>query len=158
MLRALVPGGTFLLNTPFRPDEIWDHLPRVVQEQLIAKKAKLLRHRRLPGGPRQRHGRPHQHDHAGVLLRHSGVLPRDEAIAAIKHVDPKDLWQEGRGSRPEESESRGQNPGTSAIEVKVPETITSTVEMPPPFSSDAPQFVRERAGRDHARARATICR
>jgi len=42
MLSALVPGGTFLLNSPFGADEVWDHLPRVVQEQLVAKKAKLF--------------------------------------------------------------------------------------------------------------------
>src|SRR5205085_8366205 len=39
MLSALVDGGTFLLNSPFGPDEIWDHLPRPVQQQLITKKA-----------------------------------------------------------------------------------------------------------------------
>ena len=41
MLSALVPGGTFLLNSPFSKDEVWDHLPREVQEQLIAKRAKF---------------------------------------------------------------------------------------------------------------------
>jgi len=41
MLSALVPGGTFLLNSPFSKDEVWDHLPRTVQEQLIAKRAKF---------------------------------------------------------------------------------------------------------------------
>ena len=42
MLSALVPGGTFLLNSPFSQDEVWDHLPRKVQEQLISKRAKLF--------------------------------------------------------------------------------------------------------------------
>jgi len=41
MLEALVPGGVFLLNSPFGKDEAWDHLPRRMQEQLIAKKAKF---------------------------------------------------------------------------------------------------------------------
>ena len=41
MLSALVPGGTFLLNSPFGKDEVWDHLPRPVQEQLISKRAKF---------------------------------------------------------------------------------------------------------------------
>ena len=41
MLSALVPGGTFLLNSPFGPEEVWDHLPRAVQEQIIAKQAKF---------------------------------------------------------------------------------------------------------------------
>ena len=41
MLSALVEGGTFLLNSPFSKDEVWDKLPLVVQKQLIAKKAKF---------------------------------------------------------------------------------------------------------------------
>src|SRR5208282_4510120 len=28
MLGPLVPGGVFLLNSPFNKDEVWDHLPR----------------------------------------------------------------------------------------------------------------------------------
>ncbi|MFY9660935.1 MAG: pyruvate:ferredoxin (flavodoxin) oxidoreductase, partial [Terriglobales bacterium] len=42
MLGTLVPGGVFLLNSPFNKDEIWDHLPREVQTQLIAKKARFF--------------------------------------------------------------------------------------------------------------------
>src|ERR1019366_922380 len=42
MLSTLVDGGTFLLNSPFGTDETWDKLPRTVQEQLIAKKARLF--------------------------------------------------------------------------------------------------------------------
>src|SRR5581483_4920592 len=42
MLSALVPGGVFLLNSPFGPEEVWARLPRKVQEQLIAKKAKFF--------------------------------------------------------------------------------------------------------------------
>jgi pyruvate-ferredoxin/flavodoxin oxidoreductase len=41
MLSSLVSGGVFLLNSPFGPEEVWSHLPRKVQEQLIAKRAKL---------------------------------------------------------------------------------------------------------------------
>ena len=39
---------------------------------------------RRPGGPRGRHGPPDQHRHAALLLRPFGVLPRDQAVAAIK--------------------------------------------------------------------------
>ncbi len=41
MVKPLVTGGTFLLNTPYAKDEIWAKLPTPMQEQLIAKKAKL---------------------------------------------------------------------------------------------------------------------
>ena len=32
------PGATFLLNSPWGPDEVWDHLPMEVQSELIAKR------------------------------------------------------------------------------------------------------------------------
>jgi pyruvate-ferredoxin/flavodoxin oxidoreductase len=41
MLSSLVPGGVFLVNSSFGKDEVWDHLPREVRSQLIAKKTKL---------------------------------------------------------------------------------------------------------------------
>src|SRR5581483_8583737 len=41
MLSALVPGGVFLLNSPYGQEEVWHHLPREVQQQLITRKAKF---------------------------------------------------------------------------------------------------------------------
>ena len=32
------PGATFLLEQPLRADEVWDHLPREVQQQIIDKR------------------------------------------------------------------------------------------------------------------------
>ena len=37
MLEYARPGATFLLNSPWGPDEVWDHLPIEVQHELIAK-------------------------------------------------------------------------------------------------------------------------
>jgi len=34
-------GGTFLLNSIYNKDEVWDMLPKVVQEELIRKNAKV---------------------------------------------------------------------------------------------------------------------
>ena len=69
MLRSLVPGGTFLLNTPYSKDEIWSKLPTPVQESLLAKKAKFFVIDATKSRARQRHGRTHQHHHAGLFLR-----------------------------------------------------------------------------------------
>ncbi len=35
------PGATFLLNSPFGADDVWDELPRAVQDQLIDKRIDL---------------------------------------------------------------------------------------------------------------------
>ncbi len=37
VLSLAKPGATFLLNSPFGPDEVWDRLPAEVQEQILAK-------------------------------------------------------------------------------------------------------------------------
>ncbi len=41
MLKFSRPGGIFLLNSIYGPDEIWDHLPKKVQETLIKKNLKF---------------------------------------------------------------------------------------------------------------------
>jgi len=41
MLGSLVEGGTFLLNSPYGPDEVWDNLPAELQQEIIDKKAKF---------------------------------------------------------------------------------------------------------------------
>ena len=57
VLQVAEPGATFLLNSPYGPDEVWDKLPREVQQQIIAKRLKFLRGRWLqrrasrPGWP-----------------------------------------------------------------------------------------------------------
>src|SRR4029078_9334143 len=41
MLRSAEDGATFLLNSPFGPEEVWNKLPRKVQQQIIDKKLKF---------------------------------------------------------------------------------------------------------------------
>ena len=37
MLNRAAEGATFLLNSPYGANEIWDVLPRLVQEQIMGK-------------------------------------------------------------------------------------------------------------------------
>src|SRR5690606_5971646 len=37
VLRVAAPGATFLLNSPFPPNEVWNHLPRSAQATIIEK-------------------------------------------------------------------------------------------------------------------------
>ena len=41
VLEYAAPGAVFLLNAPYGPDEIWDHLPREIQEQIVERDLKL---------------------------------------------------------------------------------------------------------------------
>ena len=42
VLRLAAPGATVLLNAPYGPDEIWDHLPRPMQLRIIGQRLRLF--------------------------------------------------------------------------------------------------------------------
>jgi pyruvate-ferredoxin/flavodoxin oxidoreductase len=46
MLGADEQGAVFLINAPFGPGDVWDHLPRTVQRQIVDKKPQFA----LPAG------------------------------------------------------------------------------------------------------------
>ena len=145
MLSALVPGGTFLLNSPFGPDEVWDHLPRAAQLQLIAKKAKFYvidaNQVARDSGMGSRMNTIMQ----VCFFAISKVLPREEAIEAIR----KSI-RDSYGKKGEEIVQKNMRATDETLahlfEVKISEAANSTVEMPPPFSPEAPEFERNVLG------------
>jgi len=145
MLSALVPGGTFLLNSPFGKDEVWEHLPRVVQEQLITKKAKLFVIDAYQVARDSGMGSRMNTILQVCFFAISKVLPRDEAIEAIR-----DSIRYTYGKKGEEVVQQNMKAVDETLahlfEVKVPEQTTSTIEMPPPFSGNAPEFERSVLG------------
>jgi pyruvate-ferredoxin/flavodoxin oxidoreductase len=145
MLSALVPGGTFLLNSPFGKDEVWEHLPRVVQEQLIAKKARLFVIDAYQVARDSGMGSRMNTILQVCSFAISKVLPREEAIEAIRESIRYTYGRKG-----EEVVQKNMKAVDETLahlfEVKVPEKTTSTIEMPPPFSAGAPTFEREVLG------------
>ena len=141
VLGRAAPGATLLLNCRHAPDEVWDALPRPVQEQILAKGIEVYA---IDAGRIAREvglaGR------INVVLQTcffaiSGVLPRDEAIARIKEAITKTY-----GKRGAEVVERNQAAVDRALEglhrIEVPDRVTATRELPPPVPAHAPEFVR----------------
>src|SRR5438309_5210136 len=149
MLASLVPGGTFLLNSPLGPEEIWDHLPRIAQEQLIAKKAKFYVIDAYKVARDAGMGSRMNTIMQVCFFAISKVLPRDEAIEAIRQ-SIRDTY----GKKGEEIVQKNMQAVDETIahlfEVKVPAQVSSKSEMPPPFSLGAPQFERDVLGAIYA--------
>ncbi|PYX96042.1 MAG: pyruvate:ferredoxin (flavodoxin) oxidoreductase [Acidobacteria bacterium] len=149
MLASLVPGGTFLLNSPFGPEEIWDHLPRIVQQQLIAKKAKFYVIDAYKVARDAGMGSRMNTIMQVCFFAISKVLPRDQAIEAIRQ-SIRDTY----GKKGEEIVQKNMQAVDETIahlfEVKVPAQVSSKSEMPPPFSLGAPQFERDVLGAIYA--------
>ncbi|MFI5280578.1 MAG: pyruvate:ferredoxin (flavodoxin) oxidoreductase, partial [Gemmatimonadales bacterium] len=86
VLDSAQSGGVFLLNAPYGPDQVWQHLPRAVQDQIVRKRlrfhvvdaAKVAQDAGMGG----RINSVMQ----TCFFALSGVLPKDEAVAAIKEA------------------------------------------------------------------------
>ncbi|NMC82249.1 MAG: pyruvate:ferredoxin (flavodoxin) oxidoreductase, partial [Armatimonadetes bacterium] len=141
VLDAAVEGATFLLNSPFGPDEVWDKLPRLVQETIIAKKLKFYVLDGYEVGRKTKMGVRINTIMQTAFFALSGVLPRDEAIAQIKKAIQKTY-----GKRGEAVVAQNFAAVDAALEhlfeVKVPDRVTSTMELEPPVSGNAPEFVQ----------------
>src|SRR5215472_13820089 len=142
MLSALVPGGTFLLNSPYSKDEVWDHLPRTVQQQLIAKKAKLIVIDAYEVARSTGMGSRMNTILQVCFFAISKVLPGDEAIEAIRK-SIRDTY----GRKGEEIVQKNMKAVDETLshlfEVKIPDSVSGTIEMPPAFSNEAPAFERD---------------
>ena len=95
MLDSLVTGGTFLLNTPYAADEIWSKLPTPVQETLIQKQAKFFVINASKVARDSGMGGRINTIMQVCFFALSGVLPRDEAIEAIKYSIKKTYSKKG---------------------------------------------------------------
>ena len=95
MVSNLVPGGTFLLNTPHSADVVWSRLPRPLQEALLEKKALLFVVDANKVARESGMGGRINTIMQVCFFALSGVLPRDEAIAAIKHSIKKTYSKKG---------------------------------------------------------------
>ena len=141
VLGRAAPGATFLLNSPWPADQVWDHLPVEVQREIIDKGLDLW----VVDAARVARDAGMGHRINTVMqpcfFALSGVLPRDQAIAAIK------AWVEKAFSRRgEEVVARNFAAVDGALEalhqVEVPAGATSTRHRRPTVSEEAPDFVK----------------
>jgi len=149
MLEALVPGGVFLLNSPFSRDEVWEHLPAAMQEQLIAKKAKFYVIDAYRVARETGMGSRMNTIMQVCFFAVSKVLPREEAIEAIR-----DSIRHSYGKKGEEVVQKNLRAVDETLshlfEVSLPERPTSRAAMPAPFSEEAPQYERDVLGTIYA--------
>ncbi len=142
MLSTLVPGGVFLLNSPFNKDEVWAQLPREVQTQLIAKKARFFIIDAYQVARETGMGSRMNTILQTCFFAISKVLPRDEAIEAIRQ-SIRDTYGK-KGDEIVQQNLRAVDATLAHMfEVAIPEKVTSQIEMPPAFAAGAPKFERD---------------
>ena len=135
------PGATFLLNSPWGPDEVWEHLPMEVQRELIDK------HIDMWVIDAQRVARDAQMgNRVNTVMQPcffalSGVLPAEQAIDFIKAGIEKAYAT--RGQAIVERNFAAIDVSLAALRrVEVPETVTATTRREHRVPDDAPEFVK----------------
>ncbi|MGB3715062.1 MAG: pyruvate:ferredoxin (flavodoxin) oxidoreductase [Candidatus Promineifilaceae bacterium] len=141
VLRLACPGATFLLNSPYGPEDTWDHLPRSAQEAIIDKKLTFYVVDGYKVAGQTGMGRRINTIMQTCFFALSGVLPTDEAIAAIKNAIQKTYGK--RGEAVVEQNFAAVDTALSFLEkVAVPASASSDFERPPLVSAKAPEFVQ----------------
>ncbi|HUJ25692.1 MAG TPA: pyruvate:ferredoxin (flavodoxin) oxidoreductase, partial [Myxococcales bacterium] len=141
VLEVAAPGAVLLLNAPYPREKVWDFLPREVQKTIIEKRIRLFVIDALSvanaTGMKGRINTVMQ----TCFFAISGVLPREEAIAAIKKGVQKTYGKKGAAVVQKNFEAIDQTLA-NLHEVPVPAQATSKLSLPPIVPDAAPDFVK----------------
>jgi len=145
MLKYAMPGAVFLLNSIYDPDEVWDHLPIEVQSAIIEKDLLFYIIDAYEVAKKTGMGSRINTIMQTCFFAISGVLPKDEAIEAIKEAIKKTYSKRGEAVV-QKNFAAVDEAQAHLHKVEVPAKVTSTVNRPYPVPDTAPDFVKEVIG------------
>lgn len=145
MLAQADEGAVFLLNAPFKPEEVWDKLPVEVQEEIIKKHIKLYSIDAVEVAKATGMGRRINTIMQTCYFALSGVLPKDEAIAKIKEYAQKTYAKKGEAIVKKNWDAIDASL-EHLHEIKVTDKPTSKVHRLPGVPATAPEIVRKVEG------------
>lgn len=145
VLNDLVPGGTFLLNSPYAYDRVWEHLPENVQHRLIEAHAKFFVINAHKVAQESGMGNRINTVMQTCFFAISGVLPPEEAIGAIKDSIHKTYAKKGEEIVQKNLAAVDQTLA-HLYEVQIPDAVTARVSHNGHHFKGAPDFVRDVLG------------
>ncbi len=145
VLKYCMPGGVFLLNSIYGPDEVWEHLPVEIQKGIIEKKLRFYIIDAYEVAQKTGMGGRINTIMQTCFFAISGVLPREQAIAEIKHAIEKTYGKRGEAVVQRNFEAVDHTLA-HLIEMKVPAQATSALSQRASVPAESPEFVRNVLG------------
>jgi pyruvate-ferredoxin/flavodoxin oxidoreductase len=145
MVKNLVNNGVFLVNSPASKDEVWNTLPKSTQKQIIDKNIKLFSINAQDVAEKNGMGRMINTIMQTCFFAISGVLPKDEAIEAIKNSIVKSYSRKG-DAIVQKNLQAVENTLINLFEVNYPKNVTSSFDFVAPVTANSPKFVKEVLG------------
>lgn len=141
VLQTATENGTLLINSPYEQSQVWDRLPRHVQQTIIDKQLQVYAIDASKVARESQLGNRINTIMQTCFFALSGVLPRDEAITKIKEFIRKSY---GRRGEPVVRQNFAAVDAALAHlnQIEVPLAATSMSEITPKVSPEAPYFVR----------------
>ena len=141
MLGNIEEGGTFLLTTTYKKDEVWSHMPGRVQQQIIDKKLKFYVIDALSLAEAIGLGARINMIMQTAFFLISEIISQDEAVASIKAAIKKTYGVKG---------DKVVNMNYAAVDAALNNIVQVTVlntagghAIPPTVPESAPAFVKE---------------
>ncbi|MDD5177265.1 MAG: pyruvate:ferredoxin (flavodoxin) oxidoreductase [Sterolibacterium sp.] len=140
ILDVAAEGAVFLLNSTAAPDKVWQTLPRRMQQQFIDKKMKFFTIDAYAVARKAGMGSRTNTVMQTCFFAISNVIPRTDAIDAIKRAVLKTYGKSGK-----EVVEKNYHAIDEALanlhEVSIPAAATSEIIKFPPVAADSPEFV-----------------
>ena len=145
MLDKAADNAVFLLNTPLAADNVWQSLPKNMQQQILDKHIRVYcidaYNIAAISGMDKRINTIMQ----TCFFSISGVLPADDAIKAIKDAVEKTYGRKGK--RLVELNFKAIDESLANLhEVNIPKKIDASFELTDIIDDNAPEFVRKVTG------------
>jgi len=145
VLEAAMPGAVFLLNSAYAAAEVWDHLPKSMQQEMIAKKIEFYVIDGYKVAREAGMGTRINTIMQTCFFAISGVLPKDEAIEQIKKSIKKTYGK--RGEAVVQKNFAAVDAALAHLEkVELLAVANSSFDLVGAFSANAPKFVHDVLG------------
>ncbi len=141
MLSNAKDGATFLLASPYSAEEVWDHMPDEVEQQIIDKKIKFYVIDAISLAQELGLGARINTIMQTCFFAISGILPTEKAIESLKNAIKKTYGK--KGDEIVQMNYRAVDAAVDGLqEVKVPATVAGKVRKPATVAEDAPEFIQ----------------
>jgi len=142
VLQAAEENATFLLASPYGKDEVWDKLPKEVQQTIIRKKLKFYVINAYQLAEKLGLGVRINTIMQTAFFAITDILETDKAVTAIKDAITKTYGK--KGEKIVNMNFEAVDKALGAVEkVNVPEQVCSATLIPPAVPKHAPEFVQK---------------
>jgi pyruvate-ferredoxin/flavodoxin oxidoreductase len=146
VVEAAVPGAVFLLNSPYPASEVWKHIPKTIQAEILRKKIEFYVIDGYAVARKAGMGSRINTIMQTCFFAISGVLPREEAIQQIKKAIYKTYGK--RGESVVQKNYEAVDAALAHLEkVELPAEASSSFDLVGAISGNAPEFVHNVLGK-----------